>query len=143
MNIIKNVEELLLKVDCRIENEVETKEVYLTIIDREKYPRLWIDNDNADEAKIISESVENILLKSNPFLEKDWKIRFVGYSIEDCINQYNNDEIVKAMTDWCTHKDVMYLAGLIEGSKIAPLSEEDIKNREFITKAYEKLKDEL
>lgn len=87
--IIKDINHLLANVACRIENEPETNEVYLTIVDRKGYPRLWIDNDMCG-TEIIAETVENILLKNNPFLEKDWEIRFSGSNLTECINQYNN-----------------------------------------------------
>jgi len=85
---IKDINHLLQTTDCRIENETTSDEVYLTIVDRKLFPRLWIDND-LDGAKTIAESVDHLLLKNNPLLEKDWTVRFIGDSIEDCINQYN------------------------------------------------------
>ena len=82
------IEELFSKLDCRVENECETGDVYLSIIDRQQYPRLWIDNDS-ENSNIIAETTENMLLRNNPFLEKDWRLRFCGDSITECLNQYN------------------------------------------------------
>jgi len=100
------------------------------------------NEDSTDDLQIKKEKVSEMvaiidtILTLSKLLASDMRYLYQ----KQHINPYNNDEIVEAMTDWCTHKDVMYLAGLIEGSKIAPVSDEDIKNREFIRKAYERLK---
>lgn len=48
-------------------------------------------------------------------------------------------DIMNALLDFCTHKDVIYLAGYPEGSKIAPRSEDDKRIMDSINKAYDKL----
>lgn len=88
METVKNISQLLSLVACRIENEPETGEVFLTIVNRSNYPRLWIDNDMAGH-HIVAETVESTLHRNNPLLEKDWEVRFVGNTIQDCVDQYN------------------------------------------------------
>ena len=48
--------------------------------------------------------------------------------------------IYEALADFSTDKDVMYVAGIYEASKIAPLTEQDMENREFVRKAIEGIK---
>lgn len=76
---------LLKGKDFRLENDDDG--FYLSIVDRSKYPRVWIDNAIDNPQKMIAESVEHIEQRTNPFLEKDWSVRYFGKTIEDLILQ--------------------------------------------------------
>jgi hypothetical protein len=69
----------------RFENDEEG--FYLSIIDRKKYPRVWVDNDK-EGAEIIAETVDNIINRAIP-AEKDWEERFFGETINECLAEYN------------------------------------------------------
>lgn len=69
----------------RFENDEEG--FYLSIIDRKKYPRVWVDNDK-EGTEIIAETVDNIINRTIP-AEKDWEERFFGKTINDCLAEYN------------------------------------------------------
>jgi hypothetical protein len=60
---------------------------YLSLIDRQYYPRVTADNLN-DGYKIVMENTNN-LLERTMIGGKDWIIRFTGETIEDVFNQLN------------------------------------------------------
>jgi hypothetical protein len=64
---------------------------WLTIIDRSKYPRLWVDNFHDRQEAVIAESIDNLINKTI-LTEIDWQIRFFGETIEECINEYEKWE---------------------------------------------------
>lgn len=76
------------EVYFRFENDEDG--YYLCIINRQVFPRVWADNLN-DSATIISESEES-LINRTVLGEIDWKHRFSGTSLQDCINQFNDYE---------------------------------------------------
>ncbi|WP_312364008.1 hypothetical protein [Sphingobacterium sp.] len=68
----------------RIENDEEC--VYLSIIDRQVYPRIWSDNVISGDFKIESESDENFIERT--FISgKDWAQRWHGDTIDECLQQ--------------------------------------------------------
>ena len=69
----------------RIENDEEL--IYLSIIDRTIYPRVWTDSFKDNSATIITESDTNLLERSVSGSEIDWLVRFNGKTMQDCINQ--------------------------------------------------------
>ena len=70
----------------RLESENDIG-VYATLIDRSKYPRLWIDNNTAEEMKIICETPESTLNRLSPLPEKDWIERFFGEDTFEAIHK--------------------------------------------------------
>lgn len=82
------IEDIFKLHDCRLENE-HGEMFYLTIVDRSKYPRLWIDNFTDNEFTVIEESTNHLLARNNPMLEKDWIIRFEGVDFHSLVKQYN------------------------------------------------------
>lgn len=76
------------EVYFRFENDEDG--YYLCIINRQIFPRVWADNLN-DSATIIAESEES-LINRTVLGEIDWKHRFSGTSLQDCINQFNDHE---------------------------------------------------
>lgn len=65
----------------RLENDENG--FYLSIIDRQKYPRIWADNLN-DSSEIIAESAENLLNRYTTG-GRDWSERFFGENIGDLL----------------------------------------------------------
>lgn len=66
---------------------------YTWSLQNSDYPRLWKD-DYLEGKEPIVESEENMLLRSNPLLEKDWITRGQSMDIDDCICELC-DAIVK------------------------------------------------
>lgn len=66
----------------RFENDEEG--FYLSIIDRQHYPRIWADNFQDAPKGIIAESVENVINRT-VLAEKDWELRLFGKTIEDLL----------------------------------------------------------
>jgi len=85
-----NLDNLVLELNkkelfFRIENDEEL--IYLSIIDRTIYPRVWTDSFKDHSATIITESATNLLERSVSGSEIDWLVRFNGETIQDCVNQ--------------------------------------------------------
>lgn len=72
----------------RLENDDDM--VYATLIDRSKYPRLWLDNQADSKRDIIAESSENVLNRFSPLESKDWIERFEGEDIIEAVNNLCN-----------------------------------------------------
>jgi hypothetical protein len=68
----------------RLEDDEEG--FYLCIINRQVYPRIWSDNFQDNEDKIIYETPEN-LLERTVMAEKDWSERWFGQSVDECLYQ--------------------------------------------------------
>jgi len=83
-----SIEDIFKIHDCRLENE-HGESVYLTIVDRSKYPRLWIDNFTDGAFTVIEETTDHLLARNNPLLEKDWIVRFEGVDFHSLVKQYN------------------------------------------------------
>lgn len=66
----------------RLEDDEEG--YYLSIINRQVYPRIWADNFHGDEEKIIAETTDS-LLNRTVLAEKDWSERWFGESINECL----------------------------------------------------------
>jgi len=66
-------------IHFRLENDEEG--FYLSIIDREIYPRIWADNYHDNRNKIFAETTEN-LLNRTVLAGKDWSVRFYGDSVD-------------------------------------------------------------
>ena len=66
----------------RLEDDEEG--FYLSIINRQVYPRIWSDNFQDNEDKIICESPES-LLERTVMSGKDWSERWFGESIDECL----------------------------------------------------------
>lgn len=73
------------EVFFRLENDDEG--FCLSIIDRSKYPRVWIDNFHDRQVEVIAETVDNIINKTI-FTEKDWQARFTCTTIDECIIEF-------------------------------------------------------
>lgn len=103
------------EIPCRIEWMFDSGFTW-SITDGQKYPRLFIDDDS-DGAKIITESSENMLLRSNPFIEKDWIARGNEEDIEDClcklfdaiIIHYPNSEVAKWLSDFDKNREHFFI----------------------------------
>jgi len=50
------------------------------------YPRLMIDDDTEGRI-ILAETPENMLLRHNPILAKDWIVRGNNYSFKEAVNE--------------------------------------------------------
>jgi hypothetical protein len=70
----------------RLENDEDG--YYLSIIDRGCYPRIWVDKFQEDQPAVIAQTVDNLINK-NILAEKDWRTRFHGETIEECIEEFN------------------------------------------------------
>jgi hypothetical protein len=78
------------EVCFRFENDDDG--YYLTIIDRSKYPRLWVDNFNDRQEAVIAESIDNLINKTI-LTEVDWQVRLFGETIEGCIAEFQKWEV--------------------------------------------------
>lgn len=76
----------------RFENDEEG--YYLSIIDRQQYPRIWADNDKNCKTKIIAETIEHVIDKT-VLAEKDWEERFFGKTIRELIIDCQRSKIIK------------------------------------------------
>jgi hypothetical protein len=80
------------------------------------YPRLWKD-DYIDGKEAIIESTDNMLLRNNPLLEKDWIARGQNMDIDDCIcelcdaivKHYPNSEAAKWITDFDKNREHFFI----------------------------------
>ena len=72
------------EIPCRIEWMFDMGFVW-SIIDGQKYPRLFIDDDLDGRREIITESPENMLLRNDPFIEKDWIYRDSDQSLKTAV----------------------------------------------------------
>ena len=82
--VLGDVLSRLHKADYHFRLEDDEEGFYLSIIDRQVYPRIWADNfqDNGD--KIICETPDN-LLQRTVIADKDWNERWFGESIDECL----------------------------------------------------------
>jgi hypothetical protein len=91
MDIIELFKKLHYHETCfRFENDDDG--YWLTIIDRSKYPRLWVDNFHDRQEAVIAESIDNLIEKTM-LTEKDWQVRFFGETIEECIAEYEKWQV--------------------------------------------------
>lgn len=60
---------------------------YISIINRQIYPRVWADIFANGDTKVIAETAENILNRTVAISEKDWSERFFGETIEEALNK--------------------------------------------------------
>jgi hypothetical protein len=77
------------EIPCRIEWMFDSGFIW-SIQNSQLYPRLFIDNSIGDEKeniKILSETPENMFLRNNPFIEKDWIARGNNYSFLQAVNE--------------------------------------------------------
>lgn len=56
-------------------------------IQNEEYPRLWLDNGTDGARTIIAETDENILYRSQPLPEMDWRARGNAETFEQAVNE--------------------------------------------------------
>jgi len=73
------------EIPCRIEWVYDGG--FTWSIQNKDYPRLWKDDAMDGEQKILCETPENMLLRNNPLLEKDWIARGSNYSFVDTIRE--------------------------------------------------------
>jgi hypothetical protein len=78
------------EVFFRFENDEEG--FHLSIIDRAKYPRIWVDNSQDNEETIIAETLDNIINKAT-IGDKDWLVRLSGKTIEEVYSAFNEWDI--------------------------------------------------
>jgi len=81
--------ENLKSTDTAYRFEYDDSGYHLSLINRQIYPRCWVDNSNDDNNEILIESAENFLHRELPTLEKDWHQRFSGETIEELITDFN------------------------------------------------------
>ena len=60
---------------------------YVWSIQNNDYPRLFQDNSFEDNIKIVAENIDNILLRNNPILGKDWIERGCNYSFPEAVKE--------------------------------------------------------
>jgi hypothetical protein len=68
----------------RLENDEEG--FYLSIINRQVFPRVWADTQNDGQFEVLAESTEH-LLERTVLHSKDWQARFSSETIEGLIPQ--------------------------------------------------------
>lgn len=68
-------------LDVKIRIDMDDEGYYASIIDEQKYPRIWTDCDIAGEFKPKQRSEESALQSATHFLEKDWVVRFFDTDI--------------------------------------------------------------
>ncbi len=78
----------------RLEDDEEG--YYLSIINRQLYPRIWVDNFQDNAGTIIAETPDNLLNRTILF-SKDWSERWFGRSINECLYQ---------AYEWMSAKDI-------------------------------------
>ena len=76
----------LHKAEYHFRLEDDEEGYYLSIINRQIYPRIWADNFQVNEYKIIAETTDH-LLNRTILAEKDWSERWVGESVDECLYQ--------------------------------------------------------
>jgi len=76
----------LHNASCHFRLEDDEEGFYLSIIDRKVYPRIWADNFQGNEEKIIAETTDS-LLNRTVLAERDWSERWFGESVDECLYQ--------------------------------------------------------
>lgn len=76
----------LHKAEYHFRLEDDEEGYYLSIINRQIYPRIWADNFQGNEDKIMAETTDNLLNRTIP-AEKDWYERWFGESVDECLYQ--------------------------------------------------------
>lgn len=102
------------EIPCRIEWLFD--EGFTWYLINNSYPRLWKD-DYLDGKKAIIESTDNMLLRNNPLLEKDWIDRGANMDIEDClcglfdaiIKHYPNSDAAKWLSDFDKNREHFFI----------------------------------
>lgn len=94
---IQDVFSSLQKADIffRLENDEEG--FYLSIINRQIYPRVWADHFADGKIEVIAETSEHLLNRTVAVSEKDWSERFSGESI---------DEVIQELIEWMVTKNI-------------------------------------
>ena len=82
--VLGDVLSRLHKAEYYFRLEDDEEGYYLSIINRQVYPRIWADNFQGNEEKIIAETTDN-LLNRTVLAEKDWSERWFGESIDECL----------------------------------------------------------
>ena len=95
--LLCDVLERLHKAEIFFRMEDAEEGYYISIINRQIYPRVWVDNFANEDVEVICESAENILNRTVAKSEKDWSERFFGETI---------DEVVKKVNDWMSAKNI-------------------------------------
>lgn len=95
--LLCDVLERLHKAEIFFRMEDDEEGYYISIINRQIYPRVWVDNFANEDVEVICESAENILNRTVAISEKDWSERFFGETI---------DEVVKKVNDWMSAKNI-------------------------------------
>jgi len=85
--ILGNVLSRLHKAEWWFRLEDDENGFYLSIIDRQIYPRIWADSHaNGDvDVDVICESAENILNRTIAISGQDWTERWFGETMEECL----------------------------------------------------------
>jgi len=78
------------EIPCRLEWRFDGG--FIWSIQNNDYPRLW--KDEQSEQTVMCETTENMLLRNNPLLEKDWIARGGSYSFMETVEQLA-DEVCK------------------------------------------------
>lgn len=74
------------EVNCRIEWFWDQGFTW-SVIDGTKYPRILMDEDTDGATTIVYESVDSMLMRSQPLPEKDWIVRGGDDDIETAVRQ--------------------------------------------------------
>lgn len=80
---------LLHDKDLHFRLEDDENGFYISIIDRSKYPRVWVDNFQSQQSVIVAETVDNIINKTI-LADKDWYTRFEGETLDECLLECQN-----------------------------------------------------
>lgn len=83
---------LLHAKDLHFRLEDDENGFYLSIIDRSKYPRVWVDNFQSKQSFIVAETVDHVIEKTI-LADNDWLVRCTGDTL---------DEVADECYDWLT-----------------------------------------
>lgn len=74
------------EVFFRFENDEEG--YYLSIIDRQKYPRIWADNMEDGTVEVLAETTDH-LINRTVVGGPDWTVRLFGETIEKLMEEFD------------------------------------------------------
>jgi hypothetical protein len=80
---------LLHSKDLHFRLEDDENGFYISIIDRSKYPRVWIDNFQKRQTVVVAETVDHVINKTI-LADNDWLARFEGETLDECLLECRN-----------------------------------------------------
>jgi hypothetical protein len=74
------------EIPCRIEWVFDGGFTW-SLIGSTQYPRTWLDDATALDVLLVAESVDHMITRNEPLLEKDWIARGCSYSLHEAVQQ--------------------------------------------------------